>query len=368
MNINYLPKLLLFILVIAQTSCTQSPPTQQAIISDFGKQLTDDITHDNLHAGVSAAIIKNDKVIWAHAFGYANMTKDVPADTANIYRIGSITKTFTATLLMQLVEEGKIKLDDTAEKYVPEVKTIEGYSADTKFTLRQLASHTSGLKREPDTSGFDVGPIEKWQDKLISLLPKTGFNSKPDKQYMYSNIGFAILGLALERVTGVPYIKMVQQRIFTPLHMNNTFFVMPPNKLLHLAQGISNYKKAAADTIGPITELAGRGYKVPNGGIFTTTGDLSKFVMSMMVKPYLLKASSLQQMQEVPKAGKNYGLGLAVFDRAKFIGHSGGVPGYTSVFFIDKDTDYAVILMYNYNVYNTNPEKTAIDLLKKLKN
>ncbi|TSJ44367.1 beta-lactamase family protein [Mucilaginibacter corticis] len=306
-------------------------------------------------------------MIWSHAFGYANMTKDVPADTGNIYRIGSITKTFTATLLMQLVEEGKVKLDDPAEKYVPEVKTIAGYAADTKFTLKQLASHTSGLKREPDTPGFDVGPIEKWQDKLISLLPKTAFNSKPDKQQMYSNIGFAILGLALERATGVPYIQMVQQRIFKPLHMNNSFFVITPDKLPHLAQGISNYREAVADTVRPVTELAGRGYKVPNGGIFTTIGDLSKFAISMMVKPYLLKASSLQQMQEVPKAGKNYGLGLAVFERTKFMGHSGGVPGYTSVFFIDKDTRYAVILMYNYNVYNTNPEKTAIDLLKKLK-
>ncbi|HTH82127.1 MAG TPA: serine hydrolase domain-containing protein [Mucilaginibacter sp.] len=172
MSKKYLHLLLILTLIIVQTSCVPSPATQSTIISDFGKQLSDDISRDNLHGSVSAAIIKNDKVIWSHAFGYANMTKDLPADTGSIYRIGSITKTFTATLLMKLVEEGKIKLYDPAEKYVPEVKTITGYAADTKFTIGQLASHTSGLMREPDVQGFDVGPIEKWKESLYRLCRK----------------------------------------------------------------------------------------------------------------------------------------------------------------------------------------------------
>jgi CubicO group peptidase (beta-lactamase class C family) len=100
---------------------------------------------------------------------------------------------------------------------------------------------------------------------------------------------------------------MVQQKIFKPLYMDNSFFVMTPDKLPHLAQGIINVTKGAVNTKLPVTELAGRGYKVPNGGIFSTTGDLSKFAISMMVKPYLLKPSSLQQMKTVPPGGKIMG-------------------------------------------------------------
>jgi len=259
-------------------------------------------------------------------------------------------------------------LDDPAENYVPEVKNLKGYSADTKFTIRQLASHTSGLSREPDERGADVGPIEKWQDKLLSIIRQTGFNSKPGKQFFYSNIGFAILGLALERATGVRYIQMIQQRIFKPLHMNNSFFIMTPDKLPQLAQGIFNDRNGSTNTKLPVTELEGRGYKVPNGGIFTTPNDLSKFVIAMMGKSDLLKPSSLKEMRSAPAGGKDYGLGLMLFKNGQLgmIGHSGVVPGYTSQFLINRDTGYAVILMRNYNFGSTDMERVAVDLLKKL--
>src|ERR1700761_5439687 len=123
---------------------------ESLVINKFGDQLKKDVEIDNIKGSISAAVIKNNKIIWSNAYGYANRDKKILADTNTIYRIGSITKTFTATLLMLLVEDKKINLDDLAEKYVPEVKDLQGYSDKTKFTIRQLASHTSGLKREPD--------------------------------------------------------------------------------------------------------------------------------------------------------------------------------------------------------------------------
>lgn len=366
MKIKYLA--LLFAILFYQLSFGQLSPKTSAVISMIGNQINSDLQKDNLHGSISVAVLKNDQVIWAGAFGYAKMEKEVPADTNNIYRIGSITKTFTATLLMQLVEEGKIKLDDPVESYLPEIKNLKDYDKYSKITFRELASHTAGLKREPDLHGADVGPLDQWEQKVLACIPKTSYNSKPGEQFLYSNIGFAMLGLAISRATGVPYMQMVQQRILDPLHMTDTYFALPDDKLPRLAQGMSN-GKGEVNVDLPVRELKGRGYRVPNGGIYSTPRDLAKFAMSLMGKPALLNAKSRKQMQEVPPSGGKYGLGLILYKNADLdvIGHDGSVPGYTSEMAIDLPSGYAVILMRNYNVGSTNLAATAHLLLKVLK-
>lgn len=369
MKIRYRYILFLITFITTYQPCYgQISPRLTPVIDKFSSRLIADIKKDALNGSISVAIIKKDRVIWLDAFGYANKDNDIIADTNTIYRIGSITKTFTATLLMQLVEEGKLKLDDPVENYLPEIKNLNGYAEAGKITFRQLASHTSGLKREPDVSSADVGPIDQWESKLLSCIPKTSFNSKPGEQFLYSNMGFAILGLALSRVTGIPYIQMVQQRILTPLHMDDTFFVLPDDKKARLAQGLDN-SNGDINTRLPLHEIQGRGYRVPNGGIFSTPRDLSKFVLSLMGVQPVLTAKSRRQMQNIPDGGKRYGLGLMVINNHLWdvIGHNGSVPGYTSQFLIDQQSGYAVILMRNYNSGSTDLEQAAFDLLKALK-
>jgi CubicO group peptidase (beta-lactamase class C family) len=327
----------------------QESARDSSVITRFGERLSRDIKKDGVHGSISAAIIKNGKVIWAGAFGYATRDKDIAADTSTIYRIGSITKTFTAAILMQLVEERKVKLDDPVEKYLPEIKSLKGYSDKTIITLRQLASHTSGLNREPDMPGASLGPVDQWESKLLSSIPYTSFNSSPGTHYQYSNIGYALLGLTLERASGVPYIQMVQERIFTPLHMDNTFFSVPENKMAELAEGFVNSSQEVLDsTLG--------GYTVPCGGIYSTPVDLAKFVIALMGKTPLLQPESLREMQVIPPGGRYYGLGLmlARFGKLDFIGHGGLVRGYLAQFSIEKNNVYASILMRNYNRGRTN--------------
>ena len=312
--------------------------------------------------------------MWAGAFGYATRDKDIAADTNTIYRIGSITKTFTAAILMQLVEERKVKLDDPVEKYLPEIKSLKGYSDKTIITLRQLASHTSGLKREPDMPGASLGPVGQWESKLLSCIPYTSFKSSPGTRYQYSNIGYALLGLTLERAAGVPYIQMVQQWIFTPLHMDNTFFSMPENKMAELAEGIVNSKKNLKDKINKSHSLQGvldstlGGYTIPCGGIYSTSPDLAKFTIALMGRTPLLEPESLREMQVTPPGGMYYGLGLmlARYKKLDFIGHGGLVPGYIAQFSIEKNNVYAAILMRNYNRGKTNLALDSRKLLHKL--
>ena len=329
-----------------------------SVIAQFADQLSSDTKKDGVHGSISAAIIKNGKVIWAGAFGYATRNKDIAADTNTIYRIGSITKTFTAVILMQLVEERKVKLDDPVEKYLPEIKSLKGYSDATIITLRQLASHTSGLEREPEMPGAGLGPVDQWETKLLSSIPYTSFKSSPRTSFQYSNIGYALLGLTLERASGVPYIQMVQQRIFIPLHMDNTFFSVPENKMAELAEGFVSAGKDS--TLG--------GYTVPCGGIYSTSPDLAKFVIALMGKTPLLEPASLLEMQVTPPGGWNYGLGLmlAGYKKLDFIGHGGRVQGYLAQFSIEQHNVYAAILLRNHDSGKTNLALDSRKLLNKL--
>ncbi len=362
-------------LIAPYQNCSgQGSSRDSSVIAEFGNRLSSDLKKDDVHGCISAAIIKNDKVIWAAAFGYATRNKNIVADTNTIYRIGSITKTFTAVILMQLVEERKVKLDDPVEKYLPEIKSLKGYSDKTIITLRQLASHTSGLEREPDMPGASLGPVDQWESKLLSSIPYTSFKTSPGTSFQYSNIGYALLGLTLERASGVPYIQMVQQRIFMPLHMDNTFFSVPENKMADLAEGFLSSKENLKNEINESPSSQERidstlgGYTVPCGGIYSTSLDLAKFVIALMGKTPLLEPESLREMQVTPPGGRYYGLGLMLgrYKKLDFIGHGGFVQGYLAQFSIEKNNVYAAILLRNYNRGKTNLVLDSRKLLNKL--
>ncbi len=361
--------LFLFLFYCHSICFGQQDPALTPVIKRFSDKITQDIDADNIHGSISVAVLHNKSIIWSKAFGYASHEKDVPADTATIYRLGSITKSFTAVLLMQLVEEGKVKLDDPVENFVPEVRNLKGYDKAGKITLRQLASHTSGLQREPRLADASVGPVDHWEEKVMACIPRSSFAHQPATQFLYSNIGFAILGLAIERIAGIPYLQLIQQRILTPLHMDHTFFTLPDSLRPHLAEGIENDRNGASNLTTPLRELDGRGYRVPNGGLFSTSGDLAKFAAALEKSSPMLSDASLAMLQQVPPGGGHYGLGLILTknDKVDIIGHNGSVAGYTSRYAIEQESGFAVILLRNYNIGQTNLDLTALELLEQLK-
>lgn len=349
-------------------------PDLELIIKGFQDQLQADLEDDNINGSISAAIIKGDKIIWSRAFGVSDRLSDRKVDANTIYRVGSVTKSFTALLMMQLEEDGMLKIDDPVEDYLPEIKMLNEYSDSTKITFKQLASHTSGLDREPDLESAFSGAIQEWESKLLESIPKTSFQSKPAEQYNYSNIGYGILGLALSRAANKPYIELVEERIFRPLHMNNSYFVVPKDKLDQLATGMEGGPFGELNTKTPKEEHLGRGYKVPNGAIYSTPNDLAKFMMSTMGYYNLLKDANLRLMQEPAiiedeEWWQNYGLGFRLL-RDTIIstaGHTGAVSGYTANFMFEKEQEYGVVIMRNYNWGMTNVDLRAFALLKRLR-
>ncbi|NRB53208.1 MAG: beta-lactamase family protein [Saprospiraceae bacterium] len=370
-----------FVLLATLTACARpldyqsgEAPSLDSVIQDFQDQLQADLEDDNILGSVSAAIIKGEDIIWSKAYGVSDRSSSTKADSNTIFRVGSVTKSFTAVLMMQLEAEGLLDIEEPVEHYFPAVKQIKGYSDSTRFSFRQLAAHTAGLQREPDWEDAYTGPIQDWEEKLLACIPKTAFQSKLGEKYSYSNIGYGILGLALSKVAGKSYIELVQERIFKPLGMKNSYFVIPVDKMMHLARGMEGGPFGELNLATPESEHQGRGYKVPNGAIYSTPNDLARFLMACMGYHDILDNSKWQFMQkpglvEDENWWQNYGLGFRLL-RDTIIstaGHTGAVSGYTANFMFEKEQEYGVVIMRNYNWGMTNVDLRAFALLRRLR-
>jgi CubicO group peptidase (beta-lactamase class C family) len=202
----------------------------------------------------------------------------------------------------------------------------------------------------------------------LASIPETAFQSGMDQAYSYSNIGFGMLGLALSRAADKPFMQLVEEKIFQPLGMTNSFFIVPEAKLPHLAVGMESNGMGEVHE-GAAAEHAGRGYKVPNGGIYSTPNDLMKFMHAIMGYSDLLTPESRSAMITGQTPEGNYGYGLSLFedDQISTAGHGGSVAGYTCYMLFDKESQYGVILMRNYNRGQTNLGRASRELIQELK-
>jgi CubicO group peptidase (beta-lactamase class C family) len=307
---------------------------------------------------MTIAVVSGDQLIWTKSYGNADVEKHHPATKDTVYRIGSITKMFTALMLEQLVDSGKVHLSDPVEKYFPEVATIQGrFPGAPPITLVQLATHTSGLGREPDdTETYVHGAVSDWEKTLITALPHVHYIFEPGTRYSYSNIGYAVLGAALARAAGQPYVDYIPHHIFEPLGMTHSALELNPQILPQLAKGYQANPKGV-DADAPQREQAGRGYKVPNGAIYTTVGDLARFCSFLMGHgpSSVLKTDSLERYQyqlAVPANSlltSGYGLGFTVTRQDNYIafGHDGAVTGYQAGLEINRDAEIGVLVLAN---------------------
>ena len=327
---------------------------------------------------VTAGVVSGKDLVWSKSYGDADMEKKTPADADTVYRIGSITKMFTALMLEQLVEANKVHLSDPVEKYFPEIKLVQDrFPNAPPVTLIQLATHTSGLGREPDnTDTYVTGAVADWEKTLIAALPHTHYVLEPGTRYAYSNIGYAILGAALSRAAGEPYLEYIPKHIFQPLGMTHSVLERNAHMMPHLSKG---YQVTGPDSVDSTTAQreheTGRGYKVPNGAIYTTVGDLARFASFLMGQgpESVLKTASLErfQLQSIVPANmgltSGYGIGFDVERRDNYVafGHSGGVAGYTADLLMNRKTGVGVIVLSNGAVNPGGIARQTLDLLSK---
>ena len=358
---------LVFISCSASVEPKKSEKNSTAVIVEkFTTLVEEDLKDDHIDGSFSLAILHEDSILALRSYGKANEN--------TIFRIGSISKSFVGFLMLQLQQEGLLDVDDPVEKYLPEIQSLVDYDQYAPITLKQLASHTSGLERESRSRDVNVrfGKIGDWERNLVQAISETSFRTQPGRRFAYSNIGFAILGLTLSRIAGQPYIELVQEKIFLPLGMDHTYFVVPESQKEHIAIGMAGGPTAELDFERPQNELKEVGYRIPNGGIYSTARDMIKFMKACMGYTDLLDESNLALLQttQTPtsRLRSNYSFGFSLYadQGINTVGHGGALAGYTAHFEYEKNSKYGVILMRNYNFGHTNLDLRSNSLLRKL--
>lgn len=338
-------------------------------------RLAADVADDDI-GGIVAGVMVDGDLVWARAFGWADRDERIPMMTSSVSRTGSISKSVTAVLMMRLVDQGIIGLDDPVRRYLPDVDRFQDRRPGAEpITFRHLASHTAGLEREPAWPESVVGPIDRWEERIIGSIPRTAYDSIPGARYQYSNIGFGTLGLALSRAAGRPFIELVHAEVFDPLGMTGSSFVVVGGELeRRLAVGYISREGHVSGAV-PAREHAGRGYKVPNGGVYSTVADLGRFLGAMSGVPGLRILSEESRIEalaiQTPEdANAGYGLGFQIRideEGRKIVSHGGSVAGYNAHMAVDPDAGIGVVLLRNYGGGATNLARITQDLVAELR-
>lgn len=304
--------------------------------------------------GAGVAVVRDGKIILAKGYGAADVEAGTIASKNTAYQIASVTKQFTAAGIMLLVEEGKLKLDDTLGKYVADAP--EKWSG---VTVRQLLNQVSGIPNY--TAVGKLVPEKTYtQAEILGLVRDVQPEFEPQTKWQYSNTNYFLLGMIIEKVSGKSYPDFMRERIFKPLGMNSTTVNTSGLKIQNAALGYNlekgNWQKAVLDD--PSQPFAA-------GAIVSTPEDMAKWALALS-EGKLLKKTSWDEVWTPVKLsdGKatDYGFGWQIrkIGDTNLIGHSGGIAGFTSYIARFPDDNLSVVVLVNSMVRATQP--LALDI------
>jgi CubicO group peptidase (beta-lactamase class C family) len=314
--------------------------------------------------GISVVMVQNDAIVYSHGYGLANIKTKTPMTDATLLEIGSTTKSMTALAVMQLVEAGKLELDQTVKYYLPWFTTSDKNKLSDKITLRQCLTHTSGLSDEsiPHDTAMDDLALERWG--------KSFKNSKlefaPGSKTKYSNFGYALLGLIVQKVSGISFEQYLTDNLFKPLEMQRTTLDPKIASELGLAQGYrgtpGSFFKATPRQLGRLGVPAGSltassARDVGNYLIMQLNG--GQFHGRKIINPESLLETQKPQVNYhfgIPTYNLTheikYGFGWRVFQSRglNLVAHNGTVGRMGSVFLLAPDQKMGVAVLWNLEV------------------
>jgi len=314
-------------------------------------QTIDEMLRERVDAGetpgIVVAIHKDGKTTY-HAFGYADAAAQKKPDSKTLFEIGSITKTFTTTVISQMAQEGKVKLSDAVQSQLPKEVTIPT-RGDKVITFEDLATAHSGLPRMPDNFNppdFTDPYLFYTEEKMFAFLNGYKLTRDIGSQYEYSNLGMGLLGVAASKIDGKPYGEVVERRILKPLKMNSTFLNTPGRKDKNSALGHSDGKPVHPWTWNDGSSMQGA------GGLLSNAEDMMDYLLANM-NP---KDNSLgRAMQDAHKIRRELGgpsnmkIGLGWHIRDKIIWHNGGTGGFRTFAGFEPEKKMAVVVLTNSN-------------------
>ncbi len=332
--------------------------------------------------GIAYGIVVDDQLVVDSALGYSNLEQKIPASTSSQFRIASMTKSFTAMAIMTLVEAGKISLEDPAYLYVPQMASMEYPTSDaTHITIENLLTMTAGF---PEDNPWGDRQLDETSEMLRDLIKgNPSFSNPPSIAFEYSNTGYAILGMIISEVSGMPYQQYIKTRILEPLEMRETYWEYQevPGDLLVIGYNPDSL------TVAPMLHDGSYGAM---GGLITSIKDFSKYVSYHLSawpprnaeETGPVRRSSLRKMQQPQYSRLNatsrdwndslcpaisgYGYGLGSMENCKGtrrISHGGALPGFGSNYVFYPDLGIGVMAFCNVTYTTPWPYVEILKLL-----
>ncbi|HLW31339.1 MAG TPA: serine hydrolase [Aequorivita sp.] len=297
----------------------------------------------------SVLVAEKGHVIYKKGFGLANMEWDIPNAPDTKHRLGSITKQFTAMLVMQLVAEGKLDLQATVSKYLPDYSKVNG----DKITIHQLLTHTSGTPNYTSFPKFfkEMSRNPYTPTEMVQMFADSTLTFTPGERFSYSNSGYILLGAIIEKVSGKTYEQVLQEKIFTPLKMNNSGYDHHSDILKKRASGYE--MKGNTPENAPYIDMS---TPYAAGALYSTVEDLYLWDQALYTEK-LLPKKYMDMMYEkyVPAFGQFYGYGWSIGkiavgntkDSTEVIGHGGGINGFNTIITRLPQERSSIILLNN---------------------
>jgi D-alanyl-D-alanine carboxypeptidase len=301
--------------------------------------------------GLSICISGADGQTIERAYGSAELEHQIPVTKDSIFEIGSLTKTFTALSILLLQEEGRLRVEDKVWKYFP------GFRGGEEITLQHLLQHTSGIKEILGVDPFGSNPEKDWRpQEVVKMLESLPLDFEPGQRAQYSNSGCMLLGLVIEKVSGVTYGDFLTERILKPLGMTHTR--LGSNSAI-VANRVAGYELDAAGGSVQNAKYASLVAPYASGGILSTPSDLVK--LKQAFRPgVLLKQASIDAMFaparlnngqpfEQPGTGMKFGYCLEMIKHGERLvpGKTGGISGFNAYFAYLPERDFMVVLTAN---------------------
>jgi CubicO group peptidase (beta-lactamase class C family) len=299
--------------------------------------------------GAQVAIRLEGELIFNHAVGYHDLHAKVPLTVDHLFRIASHSKTFTGVACLQLVEQGRMRLDEEVRVYVPELQDAPIGLA----TIRELLAHGSGMTRDGGDSTF-WSLDKRFPDKaeLLKTIIEGGKILEPNEHFKYSNIGYSLLGLAIENASGVSYREYVSREIVDKLGLEHTGPDLDFDRLDDYAKGYSSRAhgpdRVEIDHIDTFSESSATGF-------YSTAAELSEYFQAHLDgDDRILTDASKRRMRQVQWTvtdDSSYGLGLSItkVNKRTYYGHSGGYPGHITISKLDLERKLSISVLTNSN-------------------
>jgi D-alanyl-D-alanine carboxypeptidase len=329
----------------------------------FSAWLEGQILHRHL-PGIAVGVVADQELVWAAGVGMADTAKHVPMTPQTKFRMASHSKLFTATAVMQLREQGKLRLDDPVSKYLPWFHVQTAESEDPSITIEELLTHSSGLPREAGShwTTFEFPTA----DQLRALMAERQAPFSPEVRWKYSNLAFSVAGMVIEAVSGQRWADYVQQHIYQPLGMLSSSV---DENVGGLAVGYGRLMPDGTRGVNPFIDARGMAAAT---GITSTVEDMAKFVSAQfrtgrMGGRQILSTGSLREMHRVRVLENNWTQGNAIGfavrrERDKvFVSHGGSYPGYQTQTMLQLDGKVGVIVLTNAD--DSSPAVIATQLM-----